>query len=186
MNKKLYKQEKQDITLKEIKEQQEDWYRNFTEMLCKKKEKNILCEQEYSYYQISELCEKSQEYEFSKSNKPDKINKLDKVDKIDKLNEGNTFNNLNKINSLTNINKFNTMAFQPVIESKKEATNIINEVLKILDENQLKNEEIKIVKNNYTSLKNLDGEACVLFQNIKSENIYYLIQIIKKLIIICH
>ena len=89
MNKKLYKQEKQDITLKEIKEQQEDWYRNFTEMLCKKKEKNILCEQEYSDYQISELCEKSQEYEFSKSNK---------LDKIDKLNEGNTFNNLNKIN----------------------------------------------------------------------------------------
>ena len=84
MNKKLYKQEKQDITLKEIKEQQEDWYRNFTEMLCKKKEKNILCEQEYSDYQISELCEKSQEYEFSKSNKPDKINKLDKVDKIEK------------------------------------------------------------------------------------------------------
>lgn len=181
MNKKLYKQEKQNITLKEIKEQQEDWYRNFTEMLCKKKEKNILCEQEYSDYQISELCEKSQEYEFSKSNKLDKINKLDKVDKIDKLNEGNTFNNLNKINSLTNINKFNTMAFQPVIENKKEATNIINEVLKILNENQLKNEEIKIVKNNYTSLKNLDGEACVLFQNIKSENIYYLIQIINKI-----
>lgn len=181
MNKKLYKQEKQDITLKEIKEQQEEWYRNFTEILCKKKEKSILCEQEYLDYQISEVCEKSQEYEFSKSNKHDKINKLDKFDKIDKLNEDNTFNNFNKINSLTNINKFNTMAFQPVIENKKEATNIINEVLKILNENQLKNEEIKIVKNNYTSLKNLDGEACVLFQNIKFENIYYLIQIINKI-----
>ena len=181
MNKKLYKQEKQDITLKEIKEQQEEWYRNFTEILCKKKEKSILCEQEYLDYQISEVCEKSQEYEFSKSNKHDKINKLDKFDKIDKHNEENTFNNFNKINSLTNINKFNTMAFQPVIENKKEATNIINEVLKILNENQLKNEEIKIVKNNYTSLKNLDGEACVLFQNIKFENIYYLIQIINKI-----
>lgn len=181
MNKKLYKQEKQDITLKEIKEQQEEWYRNFTEILCKKKEKSILCEQEYLDYQISEVCEKSQEYEFSKSNKHDKINKLDKFDKIDKHNEDNTFNNFNKINSLTNINKFNTMAFQPVIENKKEATNIINEVLKILNEDQLKNEEIKIVKNNYTSLKNLDGEACVLFQNIKFENIYYLIQIINKI-----
>ena len=117
MNKKLYKQEKQEITLKEIKEQQEDWYRNFTEMLCKKKEKNILCEQEYSDYQISELCEKSQEYEFSKSNKLDKINKLDKADKIDKLNEGNTFNNLNKINSLSNINKFNTYRYPTNITS---------------------------------------------------------------------
>lgn len=181
MNKKLYKQEKQDITLKEIKEQQEEWYRNFTEILCKKKEKSILCEQEYLDYQISEVCEKSQEYEFSKSNKHDKINKLDKSDKIDKHNEDNTFNNFNRINSLNNINKFNTMAFQPVIENKKEATNIINEVLKILNENQLKNEEIKIVKNNYTSLKNLDGEACVLFQNIKFEKIYYLIQIINKI-----
>ena len=181
MNKKLYKQEKQDITLEEIKEQQEDWYRNFTEILCKKKEKNVLCEQEYSDYQISEVCEKSQEYEFSKSNKLEKINKLDKVNKTDKFNESNTFNNFNKINSLTNINKFNTMAFQPVIENKKEATNIINEVLKILNENQLKNEEIKMVKNNYTSLKNLDGEACVLFQNIEFENIYYLIQIINKM-----
>lgn len=181
MNKKLYKQEKQDITLKEIKEQQEEWYRNFTEILCKKKEKSILCEQEYLDYQISEVCEKSQEYEFSKSNKHDKINKLDKFDKIDKHNEDNTFNNFNRINSLNNINKFNTMAFQPVIENKKEATNIINEVLKILNENQLKNEEIKIVKNNYTSLKNLDGEACVLFQNIKFEKIYYLIQIINKI-----
>lgn len=181
MNKKLYKQEKQDITLKEIKEQQEKWYRNFTEIFCRKKEKSILCEQEYLDYQISEVCEKSQEYEFSKSNKHDKINKLDKFDKIDKLNEDNTFNNFNKINSLTNINKFNTMAFQPVIENKKEATNIINEVLKILNENQLKNEEIKIVKNNYTSLKNLDGEACVLFQNVKFENIYYLIHIINKI-----
>ena len=137
MNKKLYKQEKQDITLKEIKERQEEWYRNFTEILCKKKEKSILCEQEYLDYLISGVCEKSQEYEFSKSNKHDKINKLDKFKKIDKHNEDNTFNNFNKINSLTNINKFNTMAFQPVIENKKEATNIINEVLKILNENQL-------------------------------------------------
>ena len=43
--------------------------------------------------------------------------------------------------------------FQSVIENKKEAINVINEALKILNENQLKNEEIKIVKNNYTSLK---------------------------------
>lgn len=153
----LHSQEKQDITLEKIKEQQEDWYRIFVQILDDKKAEEGLYEQEYSDYHISELDSEKDE---------DEISEFNKLDKFDKINE---------------YNKFNTMAFQPVIENKKEATNIINVALETLNENQLKNEEIKIVKNNYTSLKNLDGEACVLFQNVELKNIYYLIQIIKRI-----
>lgn len=149
---------KQEITIENIKEQQEEWYKVFVEIINKQnnisgkkldyENKEILHEDEFLDYCF-------EEFDNEKRN--------------------------GKINIFNNFNTSNTMAFQTVIENKKEAINVINEALKILNENQLKNEEIKIVKNNYTSLKNLDGEACVLFQNTELKNIYYIIQIINKI-----
>lgn len=149
---------KQEITIENIKEQQEEWYKVFVEIINKQnnisgkkldyENKEILHEDEFLDYCF-------EEFDNEKRN--------------------------GKINIFNNFNTSNTMAFQTVIENKKEAINVINEALKILNENQLKNEEIKIIKNNYTSLKNLDGEACVLFQNTELKNIYYIIQIINKI-----
>lgn len=70
--------------------------------------------------------------------------------------------------------------FQKLIENRNEAIKIINYVLTKLEQENIEENEIKIYKNSYASLTNLNGEACIVYMDEKNKGIYYLLQVKQK------